>query len=142
LEVECLQVYFNYLVQVRSLSPARCRVYLHGIVFVYLHILPKGFMRTRHFGYLSNRTRRRKLAVIRHCLSRPPKPADQKDLGVFAGERWKNGYLGANLKGVITRNRLMKDRLRPKPAVIVSRPELDIPFRLRLQITSPSSIVR
>lgn len=39
-----------------------------------MHILPKGFMRIRHFGYLSNRTRRRKLAVIRHCLSQPPKP--------------------------------------------------------------------
>ena len=33
-----------------------------------MHILPKGFMRIRHFGYLSNCTRRRKLAVIR---SRP-----------------------------------------------------------------------
>ena len=39
-----------------------------------MHILPKGFMRIRHFGYLSNRTRRRKLAVIRHCLAQPPKP--------------------------------------------------------------------
>jgi hypothetical protein len=39
-----------------------------------MHILPKGFMRIRHFGYLSNCTRRRKLAVIRHCLSQPPKP--------------------------------------------------------------------
>jgi len=38
-----------------------------------MHILPKGFMRIRHFGYLSNRTRRRKLAVIRHCLSQPPR---------------------------------------------------------------------
>ena len=38
-----------------------------------MHILPKGFMRIRHFGYLSNCTRRRKLAVIRHCLSQPPK---------------------------------------------------------------------
>jgi len=75
LKVEDLQVYFNYLVQERSLSPASCRVYLHGIRFLYLHILPKGFMRTRHFGYLSNRTRRRKLAVILHCLSQPPKPA-------------------------------------------------------------------
>ena len=68
-----LQVYFNYLVQVRSLSPASCHVYLHGIRFLYLHILPKGFMRIRHFGYLSNRTRRRKLDVIRHCLSQPPR---------------------------------------------------------------------
>ena len=43
-----------------------------------MHILPKGFMRIRHFGYLSNRTRRRKLAVIRDCLSQPPRPVDIK----------------------------------------------------------------
>ena len=46
--------------------------WLEGQEFVrrfLMHILPKGFMRIRHFGYLSNRTRRRKLAVIRHCLS-------------------------------------------------------------------------
>ena len=39
-----------------------------------MHILPKGFMRIRHFGYLSSCIRRRKLAVIRHCLAQPPKP--------------------------------------------------------------------
>jgi len=39
-----------------------------------VHILPKGFMRIRHFGYLTNCTRRRKLAVIWDCLSQPPKP--------------------------------------------------------------------
>jgi len=51
--------------------------WLEGQEFVrrfLMHILPKGFMRIRHFGYLSNCTRRRKLAVIRHCLSQPPKP--------------------------------------------------------------------
>ena len=47
--------------------------WLEGQEFL-MHILPKGFMRIRHFGYLSNRTRRRKLVVIRHCLSQPPKP--------------------------------------------------------------------
>jgi hypothetical protein len=31
-------------------------------------------MRIPHFGYLSNCTRRRKLAVIRHCLWQRPKP--------------------------------------------------------------------
>jgi len=39
LKVEDLQFYFNYLVQVRSLSPAICRVYLHGIRFLYLKVL-------------------------------------------------------------------------------------------------------
>ncbi len=33
-----------------------------------LHILPTGFMRIRHYGFLANRCRRRKLAQIRQCL--------------------------------------------------------------------------
>jgi hypothetical protein len=37
-----------------------------------MHILPKGFMRIRHFGYLSNRTRGRKLTVIHQALQKPP----------------------------------------------------------------------
>ena len=51
--------------------------WLEGKEFVrrfLMHILPKGFMRIRHFGYLSNRTRRQKLAVIRQCLLQPPQP--------------------------------------------------------------------
>jgi len=34
LKVEDSQVYFNYLVRERSLSPANCRVYLYGIQFL------------------------------------------------------------------------------------------------------------
>jgi len=37
-----------------------------------LHVLPKGLMRIRHFGFLANRTRERKLAQIRRVLE----PAD------------------------------------------------------------------
>jgi hypothetical protein len=33
------------------------------------HILPKGFMRIRHFGFLANRGRRQKLARIRRALA-------------------------------------------------------------------------
>lgn len=33
-----------------------------------LHILPKGFMRIRHYGFLANRCRQQKLAQIRKCL--------------------------------------------------------------------------
>jgi len=44
---------------------------LSGVEFIrrYLqHVLPKGFMRIRHFGYLANRCRRKKLAQIkRQC---------------------------------------------------------------------------
>ncbi|WP_040886771.1 IS91 family transposase [Marinobacter santoriniensis] len=55
--------------------------WLEGQEFVrrfLMHILPKGFMRIRHFGYLSNRTRRQKLAVIRQCLLQPPQPESNR----------------------------------------------------------------
>ena len=39
LQVDDLQAYFNYLIQERSLSPASCRLYLHGIRFLYLQVL-------------------------------------------------------------------------------------------------------
>lgn len=36
-----------------------------------MHILPKGLMRVRHFGFLANRCRRSQLARIRQALSSP-----------------------------------------------------------------------
>ncbi len=33
-----------------------------------LHVLPQGFMRIRHYGFLSNRSRKQKLAIIRQNL--------------------------------------------------------------------------
>ena len=36
-----------------------------------LHLLPKGFMRVRYYGYLANMHRRKKLAVIRHAMTAP-----------------------------------------------------------------------
>lgn len=40
-----------------------------------LHVLPKGFMRIRHFGFLANRCRRQRLDAIRKALDAPP-PAE------------------------------------------------------------------
>ena len=37
-----------------------------------LHVLPSGFMRIRHYGFLSNRSRAAKLETIRSLLNRPP----------------------------------------------------------------------
>jgi len=36
-----------------------------------LHVLPKGFMRVRHFGFLANRCRARRLVQIRAALAAP-----------------------------------------------------------------------
>jgi hypothetical protein len=40
-----------------------------------LHVVPGGFVRIRHFGFLANRTRRTKLARCRALLAPPPAPA-------------------------------------------------------------------
>ena len=49
-----------------------------------LHVLPKGFMRIRHYGYLANRHRQEKLALCRRLLGQAPPvapPADRELLG-------------------------------------------------------------
>ncbi len=35
----------------------------------FLHVLPRGFVRIRHFGFLANRFRASRLALSRHLLS-------------------------------------------------------------------------
>jgi hypothetical protein len=37
-----------------------------------LHVVPRGFMRIRHFGLLANRTRRRTVTRCRELLGSPP----------------------------------------------------------------------
>jgi hypothetical protein len=37
-----------------------------------LHVVPRGFMRIRHFGLLANRTRRASVARCRDLLDQPP----------------------------------------------------------------------
>jgi hypothetical protein len=43
-----------------------------------LHVLPPGFMRIRHYGFLSNRTRAAKLEIIRALLNQPPVAVEQR----------------------------------------------------------------
>ena len=38
----------------------------------FLHVLPKGFVRIRHFGFLANRFRTQSLALCRQLLTSPP----------------------------------------------------------------------
>jgi hypothetical protein len=52
-----------------------------------LHVLPKGFMRVRHFGFLANRCRTRRLAQIRTALAAPPpeqSPGGEAEAGMEA----------------------------------------------------------
>jgi hypothetical protein len=52
-----------------------------------LHVLPKGFMRVRHFGFLANRCRARRLSEIRAALEAPSPqaPAAKADTAPFDG---------------------------------------------------------
>jgi len=52
-----------------------------------LHVLPDGFHRIRHYGFLANGHRARKLAAIRSALdAAPPEPVDGKDAGICKDE--------------------------------------------------------
>jgi hypothetical protein len=44
-----------------------------------LHVLPKGFMRVRHYGFLANRCRARRLPEIRAALAAPPAATAQAE---------------------------------------------------------------
>ena len=44
-----------------------------------LHVLPKGLMRIRHYGFLANRCRRQKLAQIRAVLDQPAPSAESAE---------------------------------------------------------------
>ena len=51
-----------------------------------LHVLPKGFMRVRHFGFLANRCRARRLVDIRTALAAPaPAVAEPQPAAPFDG---------------------------------------------------------
>jgi hypothetical protein len=52
-----------------------------------LHVLPKGFMRGRHYGFLANRCRGARLAEIRTALAAPPAFANATQGRVVAEER-------------------------------------------------------
>ena len=49
-----------------------------------LHVLPPGFMRIRHFGFLANRCRRRGLAQVRAALAAAPPRDNGADKGAPA----------------------------------------------------------
>ena len=61
----------------------------------FLHVLPKGFVRIRHFGFLANRFRAERLALCRQLLTDdPPTPtASQNSLELAAN--WHCPFCGA-----------------------------------------------
>lgn len=60
-----------------------------------MHVLPKGLMRIRHFGFLANRGRRDKLERIRRALTMPPPKAMAQS---ETPEHGQDGYLCAKCR--------------------------------------------
>ena len=63
-----------------------------------LHVLPNGFMRVRHFGFLANRCRARRLTQIREALAAPPPaPAEGEEspapFGGYPCPKCRQGHL-------------------------------------------------
>lgn len=56
-----------------------------------LHVLPNGFMRIRHYGYLANRYRKEKLETCRRLLGCAAQPDAPADLEAAEGEPREEG---------------------------------------------------
>ena len=58
-----------------------------------LHVLPKGFMRVRHYGYLANCCRQKKLALIRGSLAAQALSASEQDTEASASSGTKSALV-------------------------------------------------
>jgi hypothetical protein len=94
----------------RADGDRRKRMTLSAEVFLrrfLLHVLPKGFVRIRHYGFLANAVRRKRVALCRHLLGvldPPPHPAVR--------ETWEELLLRLTGKDVTRCPRCGKGRLR------------------------------
>ena len=52
------------------------------------HVLPRGFVRIRQFGYLASACRTARLALARTLLAQPPAPARSHDTVAMPDATW------------------------------------------------------
>ncbi len=55
----------------------------------FLHVLPKGFVRIRHFGFLANRFRTERLSLCRQLLSVTPEPIPSTQPPSQSASTWR-----------------------------------------------------
>jgi hypothetical protein len=64
----------------------------------FLHVLPKGFVRIRHFGFLSNRFRASQLALCRQLLPTSPAPPPAPQSAGDAPSSWQCPRCGGSMR--------------------------------------------
>jgi predicted RNA-binding Zn-ribbon protein involved in translation (DUF1610 family) len=61
----------------------------------FLHVLPKGFVRIRHFGFLANRFRAGRVKLCRQLLAQAPSPPTAAQVPQTAAAIWHCPHCGA-----------------------------------------------
>jgi hypothetical protein len=62
------------------------------------HILPRGFVRIRQFGLLTNKRRSALLALARHLLTTTPKPTEACPTGAAKSSTWQCPYCNGEMR--------------------------------------------
>jgi hypothetical protein len=76
-----------------------------------LHLLPRGFMRIRHFGVLANRSRAKLIPRCRHLLAESPRPRSPTAASVTPPATWSCPDCGGSMR-VVERLRPLQVQLR------------------------------
>jgi len=78
------------------------------------HILPRGFVRIRQFGFLTNTRRSTLLALARKLLATTPKPAEDSQTGTAISSTWQCPYCTGEMRiGPNLTPRQLASRCRP-----------------------------
>lgn len=72
-----------------------------------LHVLPSGFMRIRHYGFLANRCRGQKLALCRDLIGQPLNSDAQADSSSGDGDECETESLQAETCPVCKKGHLI-----------------------------------
>jgi hypothetical protein len=77
------------------------------------HVLPRGFVRIRQFGYLASGCRTARLALARTLLAQPPAPGRSSDTAVTLAATWPCPRCGTPMTvgPILTRDQLAALRL-------------------------------
>ena len=85
--------YKNYRENKSGIMKLHCTEFIRRFL---MHVLPKGLMRIRHYGLLSNRCRKTSLTIIRKALTKPIElkgKEENDEASVYTCAKCKKGHL-------------------------------------------------